>query len=107
MLENSISGQQLVFRKMAKDTRGELLEVKSIYAQAPPFRPPVHYHPYQDERLKVLSGKLRVLVDGEYPQLAAGRPARCGTVQRARRQQLLNESGAEDRGLLREFWGPI
>jgi quercetin dioxygenase-like cupin family protein len=74
VLENPISGQQLVFRKTAKDTRGELLEVKSIYAKAPPFRPPVHYHPYQEERLEVLSGKLRVLVEGEYPQLATGRP---------------------------------
>ncbi len=72
MLENPITGQRLVFRKTAKGTDGELLEVESIYTKASLSRPPAHYHPYQEERFEVLSGTLRVLVGGEERTLKAG-----------------------------------
>ena len=49
----------------------ELLEVETEYApQGTP--PPKHFHPEQDERFEVLEGSLRVNVDGEERDLAAG-----------------------------------
>lgn len=72
VLENPITGQRLLFRKTAKGTGGELLEVESIYTRASPSRPPVHYHPNQEERFEVLSGTLRVLLDGEERTLKVG-----------------------------------
>jgi len=65
VLENPVSGQRIIFRKTASDTGGELLEVESVYTKPSPSRPPAHYHPYQEERFVVLSGKLNVLVDGK------------------------------------------
>jgi quercetin dioxygenase-like cupin family protein len=65
VLENPMSGQRIIFRKTAEDTGGELLEVESIYTKPSPSRPPAHYHPYQEELFEVLSGRLRVVVEGE------------------------------------------
>jgi quercetin dioxygenase-like cupin family protein len=64
-IENPVSGQRLIFRKTAGDTGGELLEVESIYAKPSPSRPPVHYHPRQEERFEALSGEVHALVGGE------------------------------------------
>jgi len=71
-LENPVSGQRLIFRKTARDTGGELLEVESVYAKPTPSRPPAHHHPRQEERFEVLSGRLNVLVDGQERTLEEG-----------------------------------
>lgn len=65
VIENPVSGQRLIFRKTAQDTGGEMLEVESIYTKPSPSRPPVHYHPRQEERFEVLSGELHTLISGE------------------------------------------
>ena len=49
----------------------ELLEVETEYA-ANGIAPPKHFHPEQDERFEVLGGTLRVNVDGDERDLAAG-----------------------------------
>ncbi|HZF57322.1 MAG TPA: cupin domain-containing protein [Rubrobacter sp.] len=72
VLENPVSGQHLIIRITAQDTGGELLEVESVYTKPTPSRPPVHYHPLQEERFKVLSGGLNVLVDGRERTLEEG-----------------------------------
>jgi quercetin dioxygenase-like cupin family protein len=72
VLENSVSGQHLIIRITAQDTGGELLEVESVYTKPTPSRPPVHYHPRQEERFEVLSGRLNVLVDGRERTLGEG-----------------------------------
>jgi hypothetical protein len=41
-----------------------LLEVEAVYTKPTPSRPPVHYHPRQEERFEVLHGRLNVLVAG-------------------------------------------
>lgn len=64
VLENPVSGQRIVFRKTASQTDGELLEVECVYTKPTPSRPPVHYHPGQEERFEVLSGEVRVVIDG-------------------------------------------
>jgi quercetin dioxygenase-like cupin family protein len=70
--ENPVSGQHLIFRKTAADTGGELLEVESIYTKPSPYRPPLHYHPRQEERFEVLSGELHTLIDGKERTLTEG-----------------------------------
>jgi quercetin dioxygenase-like cupin family protein len=65
VLENHISGQRIIFRKTASDTDGELLEVEAVYTKPSPSRPPAHYHPYQEERFEVLSGRIKVMIEGE------------------------------------------
>jgi quercetin dioxygenase-like cupin family protein len=71
-LENPVSGQHLIVRNTARDTGGELLEVEAVYTKPTPSRPPVHHHPRQEERFKVLDGKLNVLVDGQERTLEEG-----------------------------------
>ncbi len=70
--ENPVSGQQLTFHKTAGDTGGELLEVESVYTKPSPSRPPIHYHPRQEERFEVFSGELHTLIDGEERTLTEG-----------------------------------
>ena len=70
--ENPVSGQQLIFRKTAGDTGGELLEVESVYTKPSPSRPPVHYHPRQEERFEVLSGELHTQIGDEERTLKEG-----------------------------------
>lgn len=72
VIENPISGQNLIFRTTTKESGGELLEVESVYTKPTPFQPPIHYHPGQEERFEVLSGTLRVLVDGRERHLGTG-----------------------------------
>src|SRR4051812_5026717 len=54
----------------------EVLEVEALYAPGG-SPPPKHFHPEQDEHFEVLSGELRVHIDGEERTLRpAGDPAR-------------------------------
>ena len=62
----------MIFRKTARDTGGELLEVESIYTKPSPSRPPVHCHPRQEERFEVLSGEVHALIGGEERTLKEG-----------------------------------
>lgn len=72
VFENRFSGQRLVFRRTSRETDGELLQVAAIYTMPTPARPPTHYHPYQEERFEVISGTLRVIVNGEERNYGAG-----------------------------------
>lgn len=63
--ENPVSGQRLIFRKTARDTGGELVEVESVYTRPSPSRPPPHYHPHQEERFEILSGEVHAQIGGE------------------------------------------
>lgn len=71
-LENPVSGQHLIIRNTAQDTGGELLEVEAVYTKPTPSRPPFHYHPRQEERFDVLSGRLNVVVNGRGRTLEEG-----------------------------------
>ena len=67
-----VTGQRIIFRQTSEDTYGALLEVESVYTKPTPSRPPVHYHPGQEERFEVLAGELRVLIRGEEMALREG-----------------------------------
>lgn len=55
------NGERLKFTKTAVETNGELLEMEAVYnPNSKP--PPLHYHPYQEERFQVLRGSFRVTI---------------------------------------------
>jgi quercetin dioxygenase-like cupin family protein len=54
-LHNPVTGQRLIFRRITP----ELVEVESVYRPGAPDAPE-HYHPHQEERFEVLSGRVRV-----------------------------------------------
>ena len=71
VLLNRVTGQRLIFRRTAAQTRGRLLEVELLY---PPggHRPPDHLHPEQEATLEVLGGTLLARVEGRPRSIAAG-----------------------------------
>jgi quercetin dioxygenase-like cupin family protein len=70
--ESPVSGQRLIFRKTARDTGGELLEVESVFTKPSPSRPPTHYHPHQEERFEILSGAVHTQIGGKERTLREG-----------------------------------
>jgi|SRR5215210_1879086 len=72
VLENPVTGQRIVFKQTSGDTDGELLEVESVYTKPTPSRPPVHYHPAQEEHFEVLEGELCVVINGGRKTLGEG-----------------------------------
>jgi hypothetical protein len=74
VLENPITGQRMIVRKTAGDTGGAYLEVESVYTKPSSSRPPAHYHPHQEERFEVLSGRL-LGYRASYPGYSGQSPA--------------------------------
>jgi quercetin dioxygenase-like cupin family protein len=72
VLENPVTGQRIIFQKTSDDTNGELLEVESVYTKPTPSRPPLHYHPAQEEVFYVLAGELCVIIGGGRKTLVEG-----------------------------------
>ena len=72
VLENPVTGQRIIFEQTSIDTDGTLLEVESVYTKPTPSKPPVHYHPAQEETFEVLGGKLCVTIDGQQRTLKEG-----------------------------------
>ncbi len=70
-LINPVTGRRTVFRKTAKDTGGELLQVDWIGSPGWTTGPD-HVHPIQEERFEVLSGRLGLRVDGTERVLGEG-----------------------------------
>lgn len=58
-IENPVAKQQILFLQTAKDTGGQLLEMKATF-RAHSMRPASHYHPFQEEDFTVLEGELTV-----------------------------------------------
>jgi quercetin dioxygenase-like cupin family protein len=70
-LVNPVTGLRTVFRKTARETSGELLEVDWI--GEPGWSTGLdHIHPRQEERFEVLSGKLGLRVEGIERVLSTG-----------------------------------
>ena len=57
------TGERTIFRKTAKETDGELLQLEWI-GKAGWVAGPLHVHPYQEERFEVISGTLGSHVAG-------------------------------------------
>lgn len=71
LLNNPVTGQSIKFIQTSGDTRGELLEMETVY-YAKSTEPVEHYHPYQAEDFLVEEGELRVKLNGEVYTLKAG-----------------------------------
>jgi quercetin dioxygenase-like cupin family protein len=54
-IENPVTGERLVFRRTAADTKGELVIVET-FVQPHGFVAAAHVHPSQEERFEVLRG---------------------------------------------------
>lgn len=70
-LTDPTTGQTITFVRTAADTAGALLELETTYASSG-GRPPLHFHPAQDEHFEVLEGELRVRVGRSRRTLGPG-----------------------------------
>ena len=69
-LHNPVTGEQLVFRRTAADTSGELLEFDWCFPAGGSVPP--HVHPFQEERFEVLSGRAWFRIAGRRLAADAG-----------------------------------
>lgn len=74
VLQHPVTGERVVWRKVAADTKGELLQA-DLFAAPGAFVAAEHVHPNQEERFEVLAGTLRLRIDGEERTLRAGEMA--------------------------------
>jgi len=80
-LVNPVTGERIVFRKRARDTGGELMEM-TLYLAPGGFIASPHVHPNQEERFEVggspvmfrVAGKERLYQPGETAIVPAGVP---------------------------------
>lgn len=71
VLEHPVTGERIVWRRVARETNGELLQGE-LFA-VPGGRPAAaHVHPDQEERFEVLAGTLKLVVDGKQATLRPG-----------------------------------
>ena len=70
-LENTVTGEMLIFQETSAETGGELVKVETI-VQPDGFVAAAHVHPAQTERFTILAGELDFHVDGETVHAAAG-----------------------------------
>jgi len=71
ILEHPVTGERLVWRKVARDTGGELLQA-DLYVAPGGFVAAEHVHPMQEERFEVLAGVLRLRIDGKEKTMRTG-----------------------------------
>lgn len=69
-LRNSVTGEQIVFRKRAADTAGELLEFDWCFPPGGSVLP--HVHRYQEEAFEILRGRAWFRVDGQRNEAREG-----------------------------------
>ncbi|MGH3136439.1 MAG: cupin domain-containing protein [Gaiellaceae bacterium] len=63
-IENPVTGERVVFRKTAADTRGELVVI-DVYVEPHGFVSAAHVHPNQEECFRVLAGALEMRLGGK------------------------------------------
>lgn len=71
VIDNPLTGERFVVHKSAGETNGELLE-GDVHVAAHAAGPPDHVHPVCEERFKMISGRMRIKIDGEQRTVAAG-----------------------------------
>jgi quercetin dioxygenase-like cupin family protein len=69
-LRNSATGEQIIFRKRAADTAGELLEFDWCFPRGGSVLP--HVHRYQEEAFEILSGRAWFRVRGRRSEAGEG-----------------------------------
>jgi quercetin dioxygenase-like cupin family protein len=74
VLRHPVTGERVVWRKVAADTNGELLQ-GDLFVQPGGFVAAEHVHPHQEERFEALAGRLRLRIDGTERALQPGEAA--------------------------------
>jgi mannose-6-phosphate isomerase-like protein (cupin superfamily) len=82
-IENPVTGERIVFRQTAAETGGESVVVET-HVKPGGAVATAHIHPGQDERFRVLDGRLGLRVGGESLELGPGESATvpAGTVHK-------------------------
>jgi mannose-6-phosphate isomerase-like protein (cupin superfamily) len=70
-IENPVTGERLVFRRTAAETRGELVVVET-FVEPGGFVAATHVHPHQEERFEVVDGTLGFRVGGDTVEAGPG-----------------------------------
>jgi quercetin dioxygenase-like cupin family protein len=70
-LLNPLTGERISFRRTARETGGELLELESHWTLAG-HRAPAHVHPEMQERWQILAGTAGFRIEGVERTAAAG-----------------------------------
>jgi len=70
-IENPITGERVVFRRTAADTKGEVVVVE-VFVEPHGFVAARHVHPGQEERFEVLSGTLELRLGADTVAAQAG-----------------------------------
>jgi quercetin dioxygenase-like cupin family protein len=73
-LHHPVTGERIIWRKMAQETGGELLQ-GDLFVEPGGFVAAAHIHPNQEERFKVQAGTLRLRMGGEERILRPGEAA--------------------------------
>src|SRR5579871_6920475 len=63
ILEHSVTGERITFRKTAKDTNGKLAQM-GFTMKPHGFVAAEHIHPLQEERFEIVSGSVKFRVKG-------------------------------------------
>lgn len=71
VLEHPGTGERVIWRKVADDTQGQVLQ-GDLFARPGAEVAAAHVHPNQEERFQVISGTLKLRVDGEERLLVPG-----------------------------------
>jgi quercetin dioxygenase-like cupin family protein len=70
-LEHPVTGERLVWRRVARDTNGEVVE-GDLFALPGAHPAAAHVHPNQVERFGVLEGTITLRIDNDEQTLTAG-----------------------------------
>ena len=70
-LENPITGERVVFRRTAADTKGEAVVIE-VFVEPHGFVAARHVHPNQEERFEILSGTLELKLGAHTVTAQAG-----------------------------------
>lgn len=71
VIQHPGSGQMIRFIRTGRETNGSLLEMESSWEPGS-TEPPMHYHPFQSEDFKVMTGELTVRINGVVEILKPG-----------------------------------
>lgn len=71
ILNNPANGDSYEFLEIARDTNGAQVTMKAIIKSKGQLVPK-HFHVFQDETFEVISGQLKVWVDGQTRTISAG-----------------------------------
>ncbi len=73
-IENPVTGERIVFRRVAADTNGELLQI-DLFFRPHGFVQVEHIHRRQEERVELVSGSARYRLGGKEVGLRVGQAA--------------------------------